>query len=56
MIKGEAAGDQFGYAVSISGDGNRLAVSAPYNRGSGLERGRVQIYEVAEAANSIKAG
>ena len=49
-ISGEAAGDQFGYSVSISGNGRRLAVSAPYNRGSGLERGRVQIYEVADDA------
>ena len=47
-IWGEAAGDQFGYSVSISGDGERLAVSAPYNRGKGQERGRVIVYEVNE--------
>ena len=48
-IWGEAAGDQFGYAVSISGDGQRVAVSAPYNRGSGLELGRVKVYEIQES-------
>ena len=46
-IWGEAAGDQFGYAVSLSGNGERLVVSAPFNRGAGFERGRVQVYEVA---------
>ena len=48
-----AAGDQFGYSVSISGDGNRLAVSAPYNRGTGQERGRIQVYQVNEDAEVI---
>ena len=48
-----AAGDQFGYSVSISGDGNRLAVSAPYNRGTGQERGRIQVYQVNEDAELI---
>lgn len=52
-IWGEAAGDQFGYSVSISGDGKRLSVSAPYNRGSGQERGRIQVYQVNEDAELI---
>ena len=47
-IWGEAAGDQFGYAVSISGNGKKLAVSAPFNRGTGYERGRVKIYRLEE--------
>jgi hypothetical protein len=41
---GEAAGDQFGFDVSISGDGRHFAVGAPMNRGSGMERGRVYVY------------
>ena len=42
---GDAASDQYGYTVSISGNGQRFAVGAPYNRGSGEERGRVSVYE-----------
>ena len=45
-IWGEAAGDQFGYSISMSGNGERLAVGAPYNRALGEERGRVKIYEI----------
>jgi hypothetical protein len=46
---GEAPGDQFGFDVSISGDGRRFAVGAPFNRGSGLERGRVYVYGLDDA-------
>jgi hypothetical protein len=46
-IWGEAAGDQFGYAVSLSGNGQRLGVSAPFNRGQGQERGRFQVIAIA---------
>jgi hypothetical protein len=45
---GEAPGDQFGFDVSISGDGRQFAVGAPFNRGSGLVRGRVYVYAVDE--------
>ena len=45
---GEAPGDQFGFDVSISGDGLKMAVSAPFNRGDGFERGRVYVYDVSE--------
>jgi hypothetical protein len=45
---GEAPGDQFGFDVSISGDGRYFAVGAPFNRGSGLERGRVYVYALGE--------
>jgi hypothetical protein len=45
---GEAPGDQFGFDVSISGDGRHFAVGAPFNRGSGVERGRVYVYALDE--------
>ena len=32
-INGEAAGDQLGYGVSLSSDGNTIAINAPYNDG-----------------------
>ena len=34
-IRGEMAGDQSGFAVSMSGDGNVVAIGAPFNDGSG---------------------
>jgi hypothetical protein len=43
---GEAAGDQNGYAVQLSGDGKRFAVSAPANRARGYEFGRVYVYDI----------
>lgn len=45
-IEGEAAGDQYGYDIAISGNGQRLAVAAPFNRGTGQERGRVKVLAV----------
>ena len=51
-IWGEAAGDQFGHSISISGNGERLAVGAPYNRALGEERGRVTIYEITDPDTS----
>jgi hypothetical protein len=45
--EGEAAGDQFGYAVALSGDGDSLVAGAPYNRGLGEERGRVVVLKAA---------
>ncbi len=41
-LNGELAGDQFGYAVSLSADGNRLAVSAP---GVDASTGLVRVYQ-----------
>ena len=41
-IDSEAAGDNFGYSVSLSSDGNKLAIGAPYNNGNA---GHVRVYE-----------
>jgi hypothetical protein len=43
-IAGEAAGDESGYSVSISSDGNILAVGAIFNDGSGNASGHVRVY------------
>jgi hypothetical protein len=45
---GQAPGDQFGFDVSICGDGRHFAVGAPFNRGLGVTRGRVYVYAVGE--------
>ena len=38
-ISGEAANDQSGHSVSISSDGNTIAIGAPYNDGSASNSG-----------------
>ena len=44
-IYGEAAEDQSGYSVSISGDGAIVAIGAKENDGSALDAGHVRVYE-----------
>ena len=40
------SGDNFGYSLSLSADGNSLAVGAPYNNGtSGTDRGHVRVFD-----------
>jgi len=43
-IDGEAAGDRFGYSVSMSSDGTRVAIGAPYNDGTASDAGHVRVY------------
>ncbi len=44
-IDGDAHKDQSGASVSISADGSRVAIGAPYNDGNGTDSGHVRIYE-----------
>ncbi len=44
-IDGEAAGDHSGWSVSLSSDGNRLAIGADENDGNGTGSGHVRVYE-----------
>jgi hypothetical protein len=43
-IDGEAAGDESGYSVSLSSDGNTVAIGAYNNDGSGNQSGQVRVY------------
>ena len=43
-INGEAAGDNSGWSVAMSADGNRIAIGAPYNDGSAADSGHVRVY------------
>ena len=43
-IDGESAGDESGYSVSLSSDGNTVAIGAPRNMGLGGGSGHVRIY------------
>jgi len=44
-IDGEAAWDESGFSVSLSGDGTRVAIGAPYNDDVGSYAGHTRIYE-----------
>lgn len=44
QINGEAAGDRCGASVSLSADGNRVAIGAPHNNNVELNSGHVRIY------------
>lgn len=44
-IDGVAASDRFGSSVSISADGNTIAVGAPDNNDNGFESGHVRVFQ-----------
>ncbi|WP_053989844.1 WD40 repeat domain-containing protein [Mangrovimonas sp. TPBH4] len=44
-INGEAEEDHSGYAVSLSSDGDIVAIGAPNNHGSGTDSGHVRVFE-----------
>jgi len=58
-IDGEAADDLSGGSVSLSGDGSRVAIGAPWNDGASLDptnnAGHVRIYTVAATITSETA-
>jgi len=49
-IYGEAAFDESGHAVSLSADGNRVAIGAHVNHGSGEFSGHVRVYQWSGSA------
>jgi hypothetical protein len=56
-INGEAAYDYFGISVSLSDDGNVLAIGALYNDGNGADSGHVRLYAWdTTSANYIQRG
>lgn len=44
-IDGEAAGDQSGWTVGLSSDGDKVAIGAYTNGGTGTNAGHVRVYE-----------
>lgn len=44
-IDGEAAGDFSGHSLSMSADGNRVAIGAIHNDGNGSSAGHVRVYQ-----------
>ena len=55
-IDGEAAGDQSGWSVSLSGNGNIVAIGANKNDGTGTDAGHVRVYEYSGSSWSQKGG
>ena len=49
-IDGEAAGDNFGYSVSMNSDGDRVAIGAHLNDGTASDAGHVRIYEYSNSS------
>ena len=45
-ITGESAGDESGWAVSLSGNGARVAIGAPYNDVGGNNAGHTRVFEL----------
>jgi hypothetical protein len=57
-IIGEATGDRSGWDISLSDDGTRVAVGAPYNdagNSSSDNRGHVRVYEL-QSGTWVKLG
>lgn len=44
-IDGAAANDNFGFSISLSQDGSRIAIGAPNNDDAGQDAGQVRVYE-----------
>ena len=49
-IDGEAVDDWSGGAVSINSAGDRVAIGAPYNDGTGSYAGHVRVYEYSNSS------
>jgi hypothetical protein len=49
----EAAGDQFGFSVSLSGNGSCLAIGAPFNDGNGTDSGHVRVFGTLELPDPL---
>ena len=52
-IDGEAASDQSGYSISINSDGDRVAIGANKNDGTGTDMGHVRVYSYSNGSWSL---
>ena len=51
-IDGEAADDLSGYSVSLSSDGQTVAIGAHLNDGNGTDSGHVRVYRFASVSSA----
>jgi hypothetical protein len=52
-IDGEADGDRSGWFVSLNHAGNRVAIGAPRNNGTGDDAGHVRVYSITDLSASV---
>ena len=52
-INGEAAGDNSGSSVSLSADGQTVAIGAHLNDGNGIDSGHVRIYQIVPGPSAL---
>jgi len=55
-IDGESGGDESGYSISLSSDGQRIAIGATKNNGDGNQRGHVRVYEFVNNTSWLPIG
>lgn len=53
---GELVGDNSGWAISLNSDGNIIAIGAPFNDSSGVERGHVRVFQYTSGTSWIQLG
>ena len=50
-IDGGAVQDQSGRSISLSSDGSRMAIGAPFNDGNGSNSGHVRVYSISSGGS-----
>ncbi|MEN0002947.1 MAG: T9SS type A sorting domain-containing protein [Bacteroidota bacterium] len=45
-INGQVQDEDFGYAISLSANGERVAIGAPFNTANGTNAGQIQVFEL----------
>ena len=53
-IDGEAAGDYFGTSVSMNSAGDRVAIGAMYNDGTGTNAGHVRVLSLIHISDPTR--
>jgi hypothetical protein len=53
-LEAEVGGEEFGFALSISADGNRIAVSAPDQSNDSVGTGYVKVYEMESTRQAAR--
>ena len=55
-IIGENSADQSGISISLSGDGQKVAIGAWLNSGGALEKGHVRVYRLSGGISWVPEG
>ena len=52
-IDGESILDSFGYSVSLSRNGEVIAIGTPWNNGDSYDSGHVRVYQTCEQVSTL---